>query len=101
MTEMEKGRHEKVLDWLRSCPYAEFADIDSVYEDGDVYVVTASLAVEKEHTGACPITVFFEDGKSAQKIATFESEAMYMLCFPALEKWAKESGGFITESINE
>jgi len=50
---------------------------------------------------ACPITVFFEDGKSAQKIATFESEDMYMLCFPALEKWAKESGGFITESINE
>lgn len=48
MTEMEKGRHEKVLDWLRSCPYAEFADIDSVYDDGDVYVVTASLVVEKE-----------------------------------------------------
>jgi len=45
---MEKELHEKVLDWLRSCPYVEFADIDSVYDDGDVYVVTASLVVEKE-----------------------------------------------------
>jgi hypothetical protein len=45
---MPKELYEKVLDWLRSCPYAEFAEIDCDYEDGDVYVVNASLVVEKE-----------------------------------------------------
>lgn len=45
---MPKELHDKVLDWLRSCPYAEFSDIDSVYDDGSVYVVTTSLAIEKE-----------------------------------------------------
>ena len=38
----------KVRDWLSSCPYAEYVDIDDVYDDGYVYVVTVSLAIEKE-----------------------------------------------------
>jgi len=38
----------KVREWLSNCPYAEYADIDAVYDDGHVYVVTVSLAIEKE-----------------------------------------------------
>ena len=39
----------KVREWLGNCPYAEFADIDAVYyDDGHVYMVTVSLAIEKE-----------------------------------------------------
>ena len=48
------------------------------------------------------VTVYLEKvGSWAEHIATFESEAVYMLCVPALEAWAEAQGLVITESINE
>lgn len=47
------------------------------------------------------IIVYFETNaaKHAEIIATFADEEHYMLCLPALEKWAKENRGIITESV--
>ena len=44
------------------------------------------------------MTVYLEKPQSwAEAIATFEDEAVYMLCVPALEAWAEEQGYIITE----
>ena len=45
---MPDGLREGLENWLSDCPLAEFTSIDSVQDDGNVYVVTVSLAVEKE-----------------------------------------------------
>ena len=45
---MPDGLQKGLEDWLSDCPLAEFTSIDSVHDDGEVYVVTASLAIEKE-----------------------------------------------------
>ena len=37
-----------VREYLRACPYAEFTQIDDIYDDGDVYVLTVGMAVRKE-----------------------------------------------------
>lgn len=47
------------------------------------------------------IKVYFESNGCAAKIATFEDEDIYLLCLPALKKWAKANNGFITESCEE
>lgn len=49
------------------------------------------------------IKVYFEtDNGHAEEVAIFESEDVYMACFPALD-WLREKHGFtkITESITE
>jgi len=48
------------------------------------------------------LTVYMEKPQAwAEPIATFESEAVYMLCVPALEAWAEAKGYIITESMDE
>jgi len=37
-----------VKEYLSACPYAEFTQIDDIYDDGDVYVLTVGMAVRKE-----------------------------------------------------
>lgn len=44
------------------------------------------------------ITVYFETKGYAEKIATFESEDIYIKCVPILEEIAKEDGMIITET---
>ena len=39
---------ECVKEYLSACPYAEFTQIDDIYEDGDVYVLAIGMAVRKE-----------------------------------------------------
>ena len=48
-----------------------------------------------------PVTAYFEHGCYAEKIATFQSEEIYMLAVPALEAYAKENNLILTESIND
>ena len=45
------------------------------------------------------VKVYFESGSHAELVATFESEEIYMLCVPALEKQAKEWDMFVTDSV--
>ena len=47
-----------------------------------------------------PVTAYFEHGCYAEKIATFQSEELYMLAVPALEAYAKENNLILTESID-
>jgi hypothetical protein len=37
-----------VKEYLSDCPYAEFTQIDDIYDDGDVYILTVGMAVRKE-----------------------------------------------------
>ena len=47
------------------------------------------------------LTVYLEKPLAwAEPIATFESEAVYMRCVPALEAWAEAKGCIITESMD-
>lgn len=47
------------------------------------------------------ITVYLEtpSGSYSEEIAVFTSEELYMLCLPALEKYAKKMRMIITESV--
>ena len=47
------------------------------------------------------ITVYFESGRHAEQVATFENEDVYIACLPVLEAIAKENRMFVTETINE
>lgn len=47
------------------------------------------------------IKVYFETKHSAELIAVFESEEVYSLCVPALEKEAEKRGMILTESVEE
>lgn len=44
------------------------------------------------------INVYFETSSHVEKVATFESEALYLLCLPALEIEAKRQGYIVSES---
>lgn len=43
-------------------------------------------------------TVFFESSAHAEKVATFESDELYMICADALEKYAAEGRMIVTTS---
>jgi hypothetical protein len=45
------------------------------------------------------IKVYFESNSHSQLVATFESEELYMVCLPALEKAASEERMIATESF--
>tara|TARA_R110000850_G_scaffold90362_1_gene192653 strand:- start:438 stop:605 length:168 start_codon:yes stop_codon:yes gene_type:complete len=45
------------------------------------------------------VKVYFESSGHAELVATFESDEIYKLCYPALEKQAKEWDMFVTESV--
>lgn len=45
------------------------------------------------------IKVYFESGRHAELVATFESESVYMACLPILEVLASEQRMIVTESI--
>lgn len=45
------------------------------------------------------IKVYFESGRHAELVATFESESVYMACLPILEVLASEQRMTITESV--
>ncbi len=47
------------------------------------------------------IKVYFESSSHAELVATFESEELYMVCLPALEKKAKEQRMIVTEDAEE
>ena len=46
------------------------------------------------------VHIFFGNGTFAELVATFETEEMFMLCLPTLEKEAKRQGVEVFESIN-
>ena len=45
------------------------------------------------------INVYFESNISAEMIAQFNSEEIYMACIPALEKLAEINNVILTESV--
>lgn len=45
------------------------------------------------------IKVYFESGRHAELVATFESESVYMACLPILEVLASEQRMIVTESV--
>lgn len=47
------------------------------------------------------VKVYFETPNTAELVAIFDNEETYERCFPALERFAKEIGMFITESIED
>lgn len=48
-----------------------------------------------------PIKVYFETSTTADLVATFETEELYMKCLPVLEEAAKEAGYIVTETIED
>lgn len=44
------------------------------------------------------ITSFFETNVHCEWAASFQSEELYMLCLPILEKHAKDNGMILTET---
>ena len=53
----------------------------------------------KYHVAEDEVKVYFESKNHAELVATFISDDIYMLCYPALEKQAKKWGMFVTESV--
>ena len=49
------------------------------------------------------VKVYMEDGRGvcSEHVATFASEAMYMVCLPALEAYAVSANMIVTESIDD
>jgi len=47
------------------------------------------------------IKVYAESNSHAELWATFETEELYNLCLPTLEKTASKMGMIITESVKE
>jgi hypothetical protein len=47
------------------------------------------------------VKVYFESKCHAELVATFDTEELYDLCFPALEKEAKKHRMIVTESIED
>ncbi|MAN61380.1 MAG: hypothetical protein CMI60_05460 [Parvibaculum sp.] len=45
------------------------------------------------------IRVYFESSSHAELVATFETEELYMLCLPELEKEAERMDMIVTESM--
>jgi len=45
------------------------------------------------------VKVYFESKAHAELVAYFDSEEIYLACLPSLEKLAKKSRMFVTESI--
>ena len=45
------------------------------------------------------VKVYFESNCHAELVATFDTEELYDLCFPALEKEAKKQRMIVTENI--
>jgi hypothetical protein len=45
------------------------------------------------------VKVYFESGRHAELVATFDTEALFMACLPALEKEAAKHNMIVTESI--
>ena len=45
------------------------------------------------------IKVYFESKHSAELVAVFESEDLYVLCAPTLEAEAEKRGMILTESV--
>lgn len=47
------------------------------------------------------VIVYFESGKHSDAVAQFNSEELYVACFPILEALARKSGCIVTESCRE
>jgi hypothetical protein len=47
------------------------------------------------------LKVYFESASSAELVATFDSEEVYMTCIEALEALAKSHGMIVTESVEQ
>jgi hypothetical protein len=47
------------------------------------------------------VKVYFESSSHAELVATFESEEIYLLCLPVLEKKAESQNMIVTESIDD
>lgn len=45
------------------------------------------------------IRVYFESSSHAELVATFETEELYMLCLPELEREAERMDMIVTESM--
>jgi len=48
------------------------------------------------------VKVYFEtDCGYSELVAIFDNEETYTICYPSLEKFARQNGFFITESVEE
>lgn len=47
------------------------------------------------------IKVYFESKNHAELVAIFDTETEYDVCFPALEKLAKQNRMIVTESVEK
>jgi len=48
------------------------------------------------------VKVYFEtENGYSELVAIFDNEETYTVCFPGLEKLARQNGFFITESVEE
>ena len=45
------------------------------------------------------VEVYFESSNHAELVATFDTEELYIACFPALEEEAKKQGMKVTEAL--
>jgi GTPase Era involved in 16S rRNA processing len=45
---MPEHMEEKLRDWLSTCPYAEYIEVNYAEEYGGSYIVNVSIAIEKE-----------------------------------------------------
>jgi hypothetical protein len=45
------------------------------------------------------VEVYFESSNHAECVATFETEELFIACFPTLEEEAKKQGMKVTEAL--
>ena len=83
---------------LKSAKEKALEKYPSYEDDKDRIVVEVYDEEEREKV---MIEVYAESNSHAELWATFETEELYLLCLPALEKEANENGMFITESVRE
>ena len=86
---------------LKSAKEKALEKYSSYEDDKDRIVVEVYDEEEREKVSLDQVKVYAESNSHAELWATFESEELYLLCLPALEKEANECGMFITESVRE
>ena len=56
-----------INEYISKCPATNISDIDNILDDGDVYVVTVSMAIDKEDLEALNQKDNLENGEYSER----------------------------------
>ena len=60
-----------INEYISKCPATNISDIDNILDDGDVYVVTVSMAIDKEDFEALYLNVNLENGEYSEEYLNY------------------------------